>query len=112
MLTGFGVRHGAQGLLEGASKAMLENEFGTTKEDEAVRKILEKGSLQEFEVCSSHFPLFRPSPLSFFYCPTSAWWTSLHPLRRRDPVLGDRRGCRRLGMTGARAAARETGCGC
>jgi len=43
-------RHGAQGLLEGASKAMLENEFGTAKEDEAVRKILEKGSLQEFEM--------------------------------------------------------------
>ncbi|KAK4237141.1 ribosome maturation protein [Achaetomium macrosporum] len=42
-------RHGAQGMLEGASKAMLENEFGTSKEDEAVLKILEKGSLQEFE---------------------------------------------------------------
>ncbi|AEO53494.1 hypothetical protein MYCTH_2294878 [Thermothelomyces thermophilus ATCC 42464] len=43
-------RHGAQGLLGGASKAMLENEFGTSKEDEAVLKILEKGSLQEFEM--------------------------------------------------------------
>ena len=43
-------RHGAQGLLEGASKSTLENEFGTSKEDEAVLKILEKGSLQEFEV--------------------------------------------------------------
>jgi ribosome maturation protein Sdo1 len=37
-------------MLEGASKALLENEFGTSKEDEAVLKILEKGSLQEFEV--------------------------------------------------------------
>jgi ribosome maturation protein Sdo1 len=29
---------------------MLENEFGTSNDDEAVLKILEKGSLQEFEV--------------------------------------------------------------
>jgi len=43
-------KHGAQGLLEGASKAMLENEFGTSKDDEAVFKILEKGNLQEFEM--------------------------------------------------------------
>jgi ribosome maturation protein Sdo1 len=38
-------------LLEGASKSTLENEFGTSNEDEAVLKILEKGTLQEFEVC-------------------------------------------------------------
>lgn len=44
------LNHGAQGLLEGASKSTLENEFGTSKEDEAVLKILEKGSLQEFEM--------------------------------------------------------------
>jgi ribosome maturation protein Sdo1 len=43
-------RQGAQGLLEGASNAMLENEFGTSKDDEAVLQILEKGSMQEFEV--------------------------------------------------------------
>ncbi|KAK4251911.1 ribosome maturation protein [Corynascus novoguineensis] len=43
-------KQGAQGLLEGASKAMLENEFGTAKDDEVVRQILEKGSLQEFEM--------------------------------------------------------------
>jgi ribosome maturation protein Sdo1 len=29
---------------------MLENEFGTSNDDEAVLKILEKGSLQEFEM--------------------------------------------------------------
>lgn len=29
---------------------MLENEFGTSNENDAVLKILEKGSLQEFEV--------------------------------------------------------------
>jgi ribosome maturation protein Sdo1 len=43
-------KHGPQGLLEGASNAMLENEFGTSKDDEAVLQILEKGSMQEFEV--------------------------------------------------------------
>lgn len=43
-------KHGPQGLLEGASNAMLENEFGTSKDDEAVLQILEKGSMQEFEM--------------------------------------------------------------
>ncbi|KXX74962.1 Restriction of telomere capping protein 3 [Madurella mycetomatis] len=43
-------RRGAQGIYEGASKSMLENEFGTSDENDAVLKILEKGSLQEFEV--------------------------------------------------------------
>ncbi|KAG7293056.1 hypothetical protein NEMBOFW57_003102 [Staphylotrichum longicolle] len=43
-------KQGAQGMLQGASKGELENEFGTSNEDEAVLKILEKGSLQEFEM--------------------------------------------------------------
>ncbi|KAL2017914.1 hypothetical protein VTK56DRAFT_1570 [Thermocarpiscus australiensis] len=43
-------KKGAQGIMEGASKAMIENEFGTAKEEEAIGKILEKGSLQEFEM--------------------------------------------------------------
>ena len=43
-------RHGAQGVLDGASKATLENEFGTSNEDECMIKILEGGSLQETEV--------------------------------------------------------------
>jgi ribosome maturation protein Sdo1 len=50
MLTEIPDRHGPQGLLEGASDAMLENEFGTSKDDEAVLQILQKGSMQEFEV--------------------------------------------------------------
>lgn len=43
-------KHGVQGMLEGVSNAMLENEFGTSKDDEAVLQILEKGSMQEFEM--------------------------------------------------------------
>ncbi|KAK4129594.1 DUF1960-domain-containing protein [Parathielavia appendiculata] len=43
-------KHGAQGLLEGASKLTLENEFGTSQEDDVVRMVLEKGDLQEFEM--------------------------------------------------------------
>ncbi|KAK0748208.1 ribosome maturation protein [Apiosordaria backusii] len=42
--------HGPHGKLEGASNALLENEFGTANEDEVVIKILEKGTLQEFEM--------------------------------------------------------------
>jgi hypothetical protein len=44
-------RHGAQGTLDGASKATLENEFGTANADDVIKEILEKGSVQETEVC-------------------------------------------------------------
>ncbi|KAE9381480.1 shwachman-Bodian-diamond syndrome protein [Stipitochalara longipes BDJ] len=42
-------KHGAQGQMDGASKATLENEFGTTNDEEAIKLILEKGTLQESE---------------------------------------------------------------
>lgn len=43
-------RQGAQGILDGASKAMLENEFGTTRDEDVVQQILEKGEIQETTV--------------------------------------------------------------
>jgi hypothetical protein len=46
--------------MDGASKATLENEFGTTNDEEAIKQILEKGTLQESEVRISSF-LSRPS---------------------------------------------------
>jgi len=42
-------KHGAQGTMDTASKATLENEFGTANEDEVIKQILEKGTLQESE---------------------------------------------------------------
>ena len=42
-------RHGAQGVLDTASKSTLHNEFGTDNEDECLIKILEKGNVQEVE---------------------------------------------------------------
>lgn len=45
-------RHGAQGLLDGASKGLLESEFGTSDEDEVMTKILERGEYQTSIVCS------------------------------------------------------------
>jgi len=39
-------KHGAQGILDTASKSTLENEFGTSNEDECIIKILEKGQVQ------------------------------------------------------------------
>src|SRR6266511_807761 len=59
MLTMTSNRHGAQGVLDSASKATMENEFGTNKDDEVIIKILEKGSVQESEVCHIQ---------SSFYC--------------------------------------------
>ncbi|KAJ5918003.1 hypothetical protein N7454_010378 [Penicillium verhagenii] len=38
--------HGAQGILDTASKAALENEFGTKDEDAIMTKILEGGEFQ------------------------------------------------------------------
>jgi ribosome maturation protein Sdo1 len=51
-------RQGAQGILDGASKAMLENEFGTYRDEDVVQQILEKGEIQEATV--RPFP-FLPS---------------------------------------------------
>jgi len=40
-------KHGAQGVLDGASKSTLENEFGTSNDDQCIVKILEKGTVQQ-----------------------------------------------------------------
>ncbi|KAH6671266.1 ribosome maturation protein [Halenospora varia] len=40
---------GVQGTLNGASNATLENEFGTSVDEEVIKQILEKGTLQETE---------------------------------------------------------------
>ena len=49
-------------MLEGASRSLLENEFGTSNEDDVMLKILQSGTVQEFEVC--FFPCFcSPHPV-------------------------------------------------
>ncbi|KAF1955390.1 putative RNA binding protein, partial [Byssothecium circinans] len=40
-------KHGNQGVLDTASKQQLESEFGTSKDDDVVKAILEKGTVQE-----------------------------------------------------------------
>lgn len=47
-------RHGAQGIMDGASNAQLDSEFGTHREEDVVAQILEKGDIVESDVC------FRP----------------------------------------------------
>jgi len=42
-------KHGAQGELNTASKSTLENEFGTHNEEDVIKQIIEKGSIQEVE---------------------------------------------------------------
>lgn len=42
--------HGSQGVLDGASKASLDNEFGTSKEEDCMVKILEGGEYQSYTV--------------------------------------------------------------
>lgn len=43
-------RHGAQGILDAASKGQLESEFGTHRDEEVIIQIIEKGSIIESEV--------------------------------------------------------------
>jgi ribosome maturation protein Sdo1 len=40
-------------VLDGASKATLENEFGTSNDDECIIQILEKGEVQQTQVRKS-----------------------------------------------------------
>ncbi|KAK2757605.1 hypothetical protein FQN54_004574 [Arachnomyces sp. PD_36] len=42
-------KQGAQGIFDTASNSSLMNEFGTSKDDEVVAQILEKGDIQESE---------------------------------------------------------------
>ena len=43
-------------MLDGASKATLENEFGTSNEDECIIKILESGEVQQTQVRNCSIP--------------------------------------------------------
>jgi hypothetical protein len=43
-------RQGTQGIMDTASKGTLEDEFGTSREEDVVQQILEKGSIIETEV--------------------------------------------------------------
>jgi ribosome maturation protein Sdo1 len=45
-------RQGTQGILDGASKGTLEDQFGTSRDEEVVTQILEQGSIVESEVSS------------------------------------------------------------
>lgn len=49
VLTGWLCRQGASGFYDGASNAMLDNEFGTHVNEDVIKTILEKGDLQESE---------------------------------------------------------------
>lgn len=57
--------------MDTASKATLENEFGTHNDEEVIKLILEKGTLQETEVRillpiphpPNHSPPFHPLPI-------------------------------------------------
>lgn len=40
---------GSQGILGQASKQQLENVFGTTRDDDVVRQVLQKGAVQSGE---------------------------------------------------------------
>jgi len=42
-------KHGTQGIMDAASKGTLETEFGTSKDEDVVKQILEKGTVNETE---------------------------------------------------------------
>lgn len=43
-------RHGTQGIMDTVSKGQMEEHFGTSKEEEVIKDILEHGDVQESEV--------------------------------------------------------------
>ncbi|KAL1878769.1 hypothetical protein Daus18300_002045 [Diaporthe australafricana] len=47
---------GAQGAYDSAPKSQLENEFGTSNEDDVIKAILEKGSVQESSMPAMKMP--------------------------------------------------------
>lgn len=49
-------------MLDGASKGLLESEFGTSNEDDVMVKILERGEYQTSVVCS--LALYHPENMS------------------------------------------------
>lgn len=49
-------RHGNQGILDTASKGSLESEFGTSRDDDVVKQILEKGNIVESGVSYAPIP--------------------------------------------------------
>lgn len=53
--------------MDGASKSTLENEFGTSNEDECLIKILEKGDLQGSEVSYPSCAVYQDFVLTVTY---------------------------------------------
>ncbi|KAM3566757.1 hypothetical protein ARSEF4850_000291 [Beauveria asiatica] len=49
-------KHGAQGQLDAAPNSILAAEFDTEKEDEVIKKILEKGNIQQSEMPARQGP--------------------------------------------------------
>ncbi|KAK3329344.1 ribosome maturation protein [Apodospora peruviana] len=43
-------KHGAQGSFDSASKSVLENEFGSSVDEEVIKQILTKGTIQESQM--------------------------------------------------------------
>ncbi|KAI5817382.1 ribosome maturation protein [Pyronema omphalodes] len=48
-------QQGHQGLLDAVPNSLLENEFGTVKQEECIKHILKNGSTQIQTVCFSYF---------------------------------------------------------
>jgi hypothetical protein len=69
-------RHGAQGQLDEASKAVLDNEFGSHNEDEVIKQILTKGQIQMSEVSSPVIDglLTRGTLTDAYRLELGPWW--------------------------------------
>jgi hypothetical protein len=61
-------RHGPQGIHNKASNTTLENEFGTSNDNEAIAKILDQGEIQENIVYN---------PLSLYYRALGRIWLTI-----------------------------------
>ena len=65
-------RHGAQGTYDEASNSVLDNEFSTHVDEDVIKQILEKGTLQESTVSTVPFGLtMLDANIPTFRCPNA-----------------------------------------
>lgn len=67
------IRQGNQGVLDAASKASLESEFGTSKDEEVVKQILEKGTIIESAVRLQKYTIGCCEGFMLMICAAELW---------------------------------------
>lgn len=79
-------RHGNQGTHDTPSKGQLEDEFKSSKDDDVIPQILERGNIVESEVCI--LPIQTLLSMNYSSMLTWALYTECRPWRRQEHFPG------------------------